>query len=410
MRGASRRREAPAVPDPWNVFGGGDPPPVARFEPRATAPARSAPPARPEPSGRKPIGEILVGAGVISIETRNRVLEYQEWNHVTFGTALLESGELSEQLLLRALSVQFSVPGASAADLESIPADILAMVKSRVAERLSVIPFRKVGRTLHVAMARPNDETAIRSVGLLTGLTIVPHVAISVRLALAIEKHYGVPAAPHYKALARTLGETSVAARLEASATRTAPVLPSAAPETPAAPPSASPRAGEPVADPAPPPWSQLTGALGEARNPDQVAIVLLDFLRETVGPAALYLVREDEVVLWKAWPASAQAYGLSVPFSASSLFASLRDTENVLAGPCPDTPANRQVFASVGGGAPGSVVVVPVNLNQRTVLFIVGRPGGGEPTLDRPSLGKLAKITATALGLAALHRRLLSI
>ena len=154
MRGASRRREAPAVPDPWNVFGGGDPPPVARFEPRATAPARSAPPARPEPSGRKPIGEILVGAGVISIETRNRVLEYQEWNHVTFGTALLESGELSEQLLLRALSVQFSVPGASAADLESIPADILAMVKSRVAERLSVIPFRKAGRTLHVAMAR----------------------------------------------------------------------------------------------------------------------------------------------------------------------------------------------------------------------------------------------------------------
>jgi hypothetical protein len=410
MRGASHRREAPAVPDPWNVFGGGRPPTVARFEPRATAPAPSAPPDRPEPSGRKPIGEILVGAGVISVETRDRVLEYQEWNHVSFGTALLESGELSERLLLRALSVQFSVPGASAADLESIPADILAMVKSRVAERLSVIPFRKVGRTLHVAMARPNDETAIRSVGLLTGLTIVPHVAISVRIALAIEKHYGIPAAAHYRALAKTLGETSVAAHREASATRTAPVLPSAAPEAPAALPSPSPRAAEPVPEAAPPPWPQLTGALGEARSPDQIAIVLLDFLRETVGPAALYLVRGDDVVFWKAWPASAQAYGLSIPFSASSLFASLRDTQDVFAGTCPDTPANRQVFASVGGGARGSVVVVPVNLNRRTVLYIVGRPGRGESPLDRPALGRLAKITATALGLAALHRRLLSI
>ncbi|MBK8597210.1 MAG: hypothetical protein IPP07_05720 [Holophagales bacterium] len=363
-------------------------------------------------SGRKPIGEILVGAGVISVETRDRVLDYQEWNHVSFGTALLESGELSEQLFLRALSVQHSVPGASASDLESIPADILVLVKRRIAERCSVIPFRKVGRTLHVAMTRPNDEVAIRSIALLTGLTVVPHVAIAVRVALAIEKHYGVPAASHFKALARILGEVPAAAPREAPAARAALALPNSVPGTQAPRSPADLRAGEPVAErsPAPPPWQELTQSLCDARNPDQVSIALLDFLSETVGPAALYRVRGNEAVLWKARLAAAEVPSLSIPFAAGSLFASLRDAADVFAGLCPDNPENRQIVASLGGCLPESVVVVPVNLNERTILYIVGRPGSGRPSLDRSSLGRLAKITATALGLVALHRRLLSL
>lgn len=398
MGEAGHHRGSTAPPDAWNVYGGGTPSTAARFVPFAKASATSGKPDRRDPLGRKPIGEILVGAGVISIETRDRVLEYQEWNHVSFGTALLESGELSESLLLRALSVQFSVPGASAADLESIPPDILALVKRRIAERCSVIPFRKVGRTLHLAMTRPNDEPAIRSIALLTGLTIVPHVAIAVRVAMAIEKHYGVPAAAHIQAIARILGETAAAAPTEPAAPRAVPVLPKAAPET---------QVPQP---PAPLPWQQLTEALCEARNPDHVSLALLGFLKETVGPAALYRVRGDDVVLWKAWPASAQTQSLSIPFSADSLFASLRHEGDVFEGPCPETRANQQILASVGGRCPGNVVVIPVNLNERRVLFIVGQSDGASPPLDRSSLGSLAKLAATALGLVALHRRLLSL
>lgn len=398
MGGVGHHREGAATPDSWNVYGGGTPSAAARFVPVAMAPATSGRPDWREPTARKPIGEILVGAGVISIETRDRVLEYQEWNRVSFGTALLESGELSERLLLRALSVQFSVPGASAADLEAIPPEILALVKRRIAERYSVIPFRKVGRTLHLAMTRPNDEPAIRSIALLTGLTVVPHVAIAVRVAMAIEKHYGVPAAAHFQSLARVLAEKPAAAPVEPAAPRAAPVFPKAAPE---------PEAPRP---PAPLPWQQLTEALCEVRNPDQVALALLDFLKETVGPAALYRVRGEDVVLWKAWPAQAPAQGLSVPFSADSLFATLRHERKAFEGPCPETRANRQILASVGGRCPGNVVVVPVLLNERAVLYIVGRPDGESPPLDRPSLGRLAKLAATALGLAALHRRLLSL
>ena len=200
------------VADPWNVFGGGTPSTAGSVQPLADV--VSAPGLREarSSSSMQRIGEILVGAGVITVETRNRVLEYQEWNHVSFGTALLESGALPEPLFLRALAVQYSVPAASAADLESIPPEVLALVKRRVADRSSVVPLRKVGRTLHLAMVRPNDQVAIRSVSLLTGLTVVPHVAIAFRLALAIEKHYGIPAAAHYRAVAEALDARSRAA------------------------------------------------------------------------------------------------------------------------------------------------------------------------------------------------------
>ena len=56
------------------------------------------------------------------------------------------------------------------------------------------------------------------------------------------------------------------------------------------------------------------------------------------------------------------------------------------------------------------NVYVIPVNLNERRVLFIVGQSDGASPPLDRSSLGSLAKLAATALGLVALHRRLLSL
>ena len=389
------------VADPWNVFGGGTPSTAGSVQPLAdVVPAPGLREARSSSSMQR-IGEILVGAGVITVETRNRVLEYQEWNHVSFGTALLESGALPEPLFLRALAVQYSVPAASAADLESIPPEVLALVKRRVADRSSVVPLRKVGRTLHLAMVRPNDQVAIRSVSLLTGLTVVPHVAIAFRLALAIEKHYGIPAAAHYRAVAEALDARSRAAGRsgEAGDAKTGPIAPRPSPETrsPAPPPSA------------PVPWGRLIESLAGARSPDDLARALLDYLREAAGPSALYLRRGDEAVLWRAWPAAGLSPDRPIPFSERSLLATLRDSNDLFTGPCPDTAADRRLLAAVGERFPADLFVLPVNLNGRTLLYVVGRSERGAPPLERAALRRLARIASTALGLVALHGRLRS-
>lgn len=425
MGGTGHNRQSFPARDPWNVYGSDPGPESPRAGPGATAPSSPAAAERPEPTGRKRIGELLVSAGVISVETRDRILDYQEWKKVSFGMALLETGGVPEHLFLRALSVQYSVPGAAAADLQSIPPDVLALVKSRIVARHAVLPFRKVGRTLHLAMARPGDEAAIRAVALLTGLTVVPHVALAFRIALAIEKHYGLPAVADCRELAGILGARQGESSPEAVAAPsvvTAPIPVTEAPAPPAPPPpqppSAPPPASLPPPDPAPtpppvppplPPWKQLTGTLCEARDPDQVAIVLLDFLEEVVGPSALLRVRGDDAVLWRARPGAHRTPELSIPISGRSLLGSVRDAPNGFSGPCPDSPANRQLLASVGGEVPGDVVALPVHLNGRTILYVVAQPDGGKPPLDRASLRRLAKITATALGLAELQRRLRS-
>lgn len=397
MPAANLSREAFDAPDPWNVFGGGTPLAAFRSEPFSTGMPSSWKQVRQKASGMKRIGEILVDAGVISTRIRDRVLEHQRWKGVSFGTALLEVGVLSEKLLLRALSVQTSAPGASAADLASIPPEILALVSRRIVERYSVIPFRKAGRELHLAMAQPNDNPAIRTVARLTGCTVVPNVAIAARVVLAIEKHYGVSAAPHFTALAKVLDEMPAEAAAEAPATPAPPVRPDPTPAT--------------EATQAPLPWSELILALSEARDLDQVATELVDVLKEPLGPIAIFLVHGDAVDLWRSHPApAAPPPGLSIPLSASSLFASLREGGAAFAGPCPDTRANRQIVASVGGCLPGSVVVVPVTLCERTVLYVVARPDGGCPPLHQSDLGKLANITSTALEYLEARRRLLSL
>ena len=391
---------AAAAADPWNVYGGGTPstPSAVRPLPAGREALAIAERKDTTPVGR--IGEILVGAGVISVETRDRVLEYQEWNHVSFGTALLESGALPEQLFLRALSVQFSVPAASAADLESIPSKVLTLVKRRVADRCSVVPIRKVGRTLHLAMVRPNDKVAIRSVALLTGLTVVPHVAIAFRLALALEKHYGIPAAAHFKAVGEALDAGSRVVR--AGETRAARTAPAPSRPDPASPPPV-PRRSSSV------PWTKLTEELAEARSPDDLARALLDFLGRAAGPSALYSRRGHEAVLWRSGAVPSPSHGRAIPLSASSLLAMLCDSGDVYAGPCPGTDADRQLLAAIGERFPGDLFVVPVNLNGRTHLFVVGKSDKAAPPLEKASLRRLSRIASTALGLVALHGRLRS-
>ena len=386
--------------DPWNVFADGKRPSSDHLEPHASVPPKPQVQALPETGGMKRIGDILVDAGVITPEIRDRVVEQQEWNHVSFGTALLEMRAMNEKLFLRALSVQTSSPPAAAADLESIPPDVLDLVKKRIVERHAVLPFRRTGRSLHVAMAHPNHNPATKSVALLTGLAVVPHVAIEARLALAIEKHYGIPAGPHFKALVRVLDEMAapppapvpVPGPDPAPAPAARPDVVAAEPPKPVAPKTlaAPPRARSvPV----------LARTLREAQDADQVAAVLFEGLQGALGSVALFLVREDDVVLWRSWPSRVDAESeLRIPFSERSLFALLRDMTGVFAGPCPDTPANRQILASVGGDSRQSVVVIPVGARERTALFVVGGPGRDGATLDKRTLGSLAKAAGTAL------------
>ncbi|MRR11987.1 hypothetical protein EG835_05840, partial [bacterium] len=151
---------------------------------------------------RRRIGEILVGGKAVSAELRDRALAQQVRLRGRICTNLLELGGIREDLLLRALAVQHGVATCSAADLLEIRPDILRLVPGKLAASLFVLPFRRLGRNLSLAMRDPKDLPALDEISFLTGLAISPFVALDVRIQVALEKHYGVTADARYRDLA----------------------------------------------------------------------------------------------------------------------------------------------------------------------------------------------------------------
>lgn len=212
------------------------------------------------------IGEILVGAKAITPDVRDRALGQRTKAKGRFGSALLEVSSISETLVLRALSVQRQVPPANAADLVEIRPDILRLVPAKLAAKLFVVPFRRVGRTVSLAMLDPTDLPAIDEITFLTGLPIAPHIALEVRINAALHRLYGIEVSTRFLDLARRIESTVARPAVEPPPRPPAPVQASIPTPTPIAPLPLAPARPLPPPPPSgapPPPPSILRG--GEA-------------------------------------------------------------------------------------------------------------------------------------------------
>lgn len=151
---------------------------------------------------RRRIGEILVGGRAVSAELRDRALAQQVRLRGRLCTNLLELGGIREDLLLRALAVQHGVATCTPEDLVEIRPDILRLVPGKLAANLCVVPFRRLGRNLSLAMRDPRDLPALDEISFLTGLAISPFVALDLRVQVALAKYFGVPVDARYPELA----------------------------------------------------------------------------------------------------------------------------------------------------------------------------------------------------------------
>ncbi|MBK9372286.1 MAG: hypothetical protein IPN03_00730 [Holophagales bacterium] len=151
---------------------------------------------------RRRIGEILVGGRAVSAELRDRALAQQVRQRGRLCTNLLELGGIREDLLLRALAVQHGVATCTPEDLVEIRPDILRLVPGKLAANLFVVPFRRLGRNLSLAMRDPRDLPALDEISFLTGLAISPFVALDLRVQVALSKYYGVSIDARYPELA----------------------------------------------------------------------------------------------------------------------------------------------------------------------------------------------------------------
>ncbi|MFJ7679123.1 GspE/PulE family protein [Peribacillus sp. NPDC097198] len=137
---------------------------------------------------RKRLGDLLVEAGLITEDQLQIALEEKSKSQ-KLGDVLLQKGYITEQQLIEVLEFQLGIPHVS---LYRYPFDsnIFSLISEDMAKRNLMIPLKKEGEKLYVAMADPMDFYAIDDLRLSTGFQIESAIATKDDILRAIAKHY----------------------------------------------------------------------------------------------------------------------------------------------------------------------------------------------------------------------------
>lgn len=137
---------------------------------------------------RKRLGDLLVETGLITAEQLQLTLADKAEDQ-KLGDALLQQGLLTEQQLIEVLEFQLGIPHIS---LYRYPFDtkLFTMVPKDMAKRNMVIPLKKEGDKLFVAMADPMDFFTVDDLRLSTGFHVETAIATKDDILRAINKYY----------------------------------------------------------------------------------------------------------------------------------------------------------------------------------------------------------------------------
>ena len=135
------------------------------------------------------IGDLLVGEDLISQDQLEQALIEQRSSGARLGYVLVKLGFVLEIEITKVLARQYHVP---AVDLSRFEVDekIIKLVPSDVALKHTVLPLKRDGRSLTVAMAEPGNMQIVDDLKFITRCDIVPVIAGEYTLRTAIEKYY----------------------------------------------------------------------------------------------------------------------------------------------------------------------------------------------------------------------------
>ena len=137
------------------------------------------------------IGELLLRENLVTREQLDKALREQQQGGTRIGFSLVSAGAVSEAELTRLLSRQYRVPAVDLSDVE-VDAKILQLVPADFAAKHLVLPLRRVGRTLTVAMVNPTDLSVVDDLKFITRFDVDAVVAGEYSLRMAIDKYYEV--------------------------------------------------------------------------------------------------------------------------------------------------------------------------------------------------------------------------
>ena len=145
--------------------------------------------ANPAAAGAERLGDLLVKEGMITKEQLDKALGEQKSSGTRVGYNLVKLGFIPELELTKVLARQYKMPAVDLSKFEVDPR-IVKLVPADLAVKHLVLPLKRDGRTLTVAMADPTNMGVIEDLKFITRYDIFPVIAGEFTLKNAIEKHY----------------------------------------------------------------------------------------------------------------------------------------------------------------------------------------------------------------------------
>lgn len=138
----------------------------------------------------KSLGAILLESTSLTEEQLEQALTVHREKGIKLGDALVQLKFLRTEDILKALSVQLGFPYENKIVIEEIPQDLLANLPINYAKKNEVIPLRKDGDAVVVAVANPTSFFIIDDLRIIFGARIKPVIASSYEIINAINAAY----------------------------------------------------------------------------------------------------------------------------------------------------------------------------------------------------------------------------
>jgi type IV pilus assembly protein PilB len=140
-------------------------------------------------AGGDRLGEILIREGLITREQLQQALTEQKATHHRLGYVLVKLGLVQEIEITKLLARQYRMP---AVDLSRFDVDpkLIKLIPPDVATKHVVLPLKREGRTLTIAMADPTNHALLEDLKFITRYDLFPVIAGEYTLRSLIERHY----------------------------------------------------------------------------------------------------------------------------------------------------------------------------------------------------------------------------
>ena len=135
------------------------------------------------------LGDLLVREGLITRDQLDQGLVEQKNTGMRLGYCLVKLGFVQELEITKALARQYKMPAVDLSRFE-VDQNIIKLVPSDVAVKHMVLPLKREGRTLTVAVSDPTNHAVVDDLKFITRYDIFPVIAGEYTLRGAIERYY----------------------------------------------------------------------------------------------------------------------------------------------------------------------------------------------------------------------------